>query len=70
MSRRFHRDRDLRNRDDLEFLPVLASLPHKQTVFEYLVGCWKRHNNARTALIKKVANNAFTMPLNLLKIYR
>ncbi|KAK1229888.1 Ubiquitin conjugation factor E4 [Marasmius sp. AFHP31] len=39
--------------DDLEFLPVLASLPAQQTIFEYLVGCWKRINSARSALIKK-----------------
>ncbi|EPQ54429.1 hypothetical protein GLOTRDRAFT_139020 [Gloeophyllum trabeum ATCC 11539] len=38
--------------DDLEFLPVLASLP-PQTIFEYLVGCWKRINSARSALMKK-----------------
>lgn len=40
--------------DDLEFLPVLASLPPQQTVFEYLVGCWKRLNQARSALNKRV----------------
>ncbi|KAK7048400.1 U-box domain-containing protein [Favolaschia claudopus] len=39
--------------DDLEFLPVLASLPPGQTTFEYLVGCWKRLNSARSALMKK-----------------
>ncbi|KAI0789740.1 ubiquitin elongating factor core-domain-containing protein [Abortiporus biennis] len=39
--------------DDLEFLPVVASLPAGQTVFEYLVGCWKRINAARSALSKK-----------------
>ncbi|KAJ7672776.1 ubiquitin elongating factor core-domain-containing protein [Mycena rosella] len=39
--------------DDLEFLPVLASLPPQQTTFEYLVGCWKRFNSARSALVKK-----------------
>ncbi|THV00828.1 hypothetical protein K435DRAFT_963795 [Dendrothele bispora CBS 962.96] len=39
--------------DDLEYLPVLASLPPQQTIFEFLVGCWKRINAARTALIKK-----------------
>ncbi|KAF7288510.1 U-box domain-containing protein [Mycena chlorophos] len=39
--------------DDLEFLPVLASLPPQQTVFEYLVGCWKRSNATRSALMKK-----------------
>ncbi|KAG7088410.1 hypothetical protein E1B28_012407 [Marasmius oreades] len=39
--------------DDLEFLPVLASLPPQQTIFEYLVGCWKRINSTRSALIKR-----------------
>ncbi|KAJ6585038.1 ubiquitin elongating factor core-domain-containing protein [Mycena capillaripes] len=39
--------------DDLDFLPVLASLPAQQTTFEYLVGCWKRLNSARAALMKK-----------------
>lgn len=41
-------------RDDLDYLPVLASLPPQQTVFEYLVGCWKRLNSSRLALTKKV----------------
>ncbi|RDB17892.1 Ubiquitin conjugation factor E4 [Hypsizygus marmoreus] len=39
--------------DDLEYLPVLVSLPANQTTFEYLVGCWKRINYTRSALIKK-----------------
>ncbi|TFK28063.1 ubiquitin conjugation factor E4 [Coprinopsis marcescibilis] len=39
--------------DDLEYLPVVASLPENQTVFEYLVGCWKRLNAARSALVKR-----------------
>ncbi|KAJ7212066.1 ubiquitin conjugation factor E4, partial [Mycena pura] len=39
--------------DDLDFLPVLASLPPEQTTFEYLVGCWKRLNSSRSALMKK-----------------
>ncbi|KAE9400507.1 hypothetical protein BT96DRAFT_965352 [Gymnopus androsaceus JB14] len=39
--------------DDLEYLPVVASLPPNQTIFEYLVGSWKRLNNAKTALTKK-----------------
>ncbi|KAF7298968.1 U-box domain-containing protein [Mycena indigotica] len=39
--------------DDLDFLPVLASLPAQQTIFEYLVGCWKRSNASRSALMKK-----------------
>ncbi|KAJ7095825.1 ubiquitin elongating factor core-domain-containing protein [Mycena belliarum] len=39
--------------DDLDFLPVIASLPPQQTTFEYLVGCWKRLNSTRSALMKK-----------------
>ena len=39
--------------DDLEYLPVLASLPPDQTIFEYLVGCWRRLNGVRSALSKK-----------------
>ncbi|KAI0670862.1 ubiquitin conjugation factor E4 [Trametes maxima] len=39
--------------DDLEFLPVLASLPAQQTVTEYLVKSWKRLNAARSALLRK-----------------
>ncbi|PPQ70029.1 hypothetical protein CVT26_013317, partial [Gymnopilus dilepis] len=39
--------------DDLEYLPVLVSLPPQQTVFEYLVGCWKRLNSAKSAVMKK-----------------
>ncbi|KAH9480417.1 Ubiquitin conjugation factor E4 [Psilocybe cubensis] len=38
--------------DDLEYLPVLVSLPPQQTVFEYLVGCWKRLNAARSTVMK------------------
>ncbi|KAF8073720.1 ubiquitin conjugation factor E4 [Lyophyllum atratum] len=38
--------------DDLEYLPVLASLPANETTFEYLVGAWKRVNARRSALIK------------------
>ncbi|KAF9013252.1 ubiquitin elongating factor core-domain-containing protein [Cyathus striatus] len=39
--------------DDLEFLPVLASLPPEQTTFEFLVGAWKRLNATRSAVIKR-----------------
>ncbi|KAJ2929740.1 hypothetical protein H1R20_g7339, partial [Candolleomyces eurysporus] len=39
--------------DDLDYLPVLVSLPAGQSVFEYLVGAWKRSNATRTALGKK-----------------
>ncbi|KAF8510860.1 ubiquitin elongating factor core-domain-containing protein [Gautieria morchelliformis] len=38
--------------DDLDFLPVLASLPQQQTVLEYLAGCWKRLNTSRSNLVK------------------
>lgn len=41
-------------RDDLEYVAVIASLPPQQTVFEYLVGCWKRLNSSRSALLKRV----------------
>ena len=46
-----------RTSDDLEYLSVLASLPAEQTVFEYLVGCWKRGNKARSELLKKASND-------------
>ncbi|KAI6042671.1 ubiquitin elongating factor core-domain-containing protein [Pisolithus marmoratus] len=39
--------------DDLEYVPVLASLPAQMTVFEYLVGCWKRLNKTRNDLMRK-----------------
>ncbi|KAF8843284.1 hypothetical protein BDN67DRAFT_946028 [Paxillus ammoniavirescens] len=39
--------------DDLDYVAVLASLPAQMTVFEYLIGCWKRVNSARTNLMKK-----------------
>ncbi|KAH9841644.1 ubiquitin elongating factor core-domain-containing protein [Rhodofomes roseus] len=39
--------------DDLEYLAVIASLPPQQTVFEYLVGCWKRLNVNRSIITKK-----------------
>ncbi|KAF8158117.1 ubiquitin elongating factor core-domain-containing protein [Crassisporium funariophilum] len=39
--------------DELDYLPVLVSLPPQQTIFEYLVGCWKRLNAARSVVIKK-----------------
>ena len=44
-------------RDDLEYLSVLASLPAEQTIFEYLVGCWKRGNKTRSELLKKVRDD-------------
>lgn len=30
------------NRDNIDDLQVLASLPQNETVLEYLIGCWKR----------------------------
>ena len=33
---------------------MLVSLPPQQTIFEYLVGCWKRLNVVRSTAIKKV----------------
>lgn len=45
--------------EDLGYLPVLASLPPQQSVFEYLVGCWKRLNIARSAVMKKVGSWPF-----------
>lgn len=36
-------------------LQVIASLPPKQTVFEYLVGCWKRLMLTRSQLVKRVS---------------
>ncbi|KAF8645185.1 hypothetical protein AX16_008012 [Volvariella volvacea WC 439] len=38
--------------DDLEYLPVLVSLPGL-TAFEFLVGCWKRVYTIRSAVLKK-----------------
>ncbi|KAF9030215.1 hypothetical protein BDZ89DRAFT_1091648 [Hymenopellis radicata] len=39
--------------DDVEYMAVVACLPAEQTVFEYLVECWKRLNSTRNALFKK-----------------
>ncbi|KAG2057235.1 hypothetical protein BDR06DRAFT_951885 [Suillus hirtellus] len=39
--------------NDLEYVSVLASLP-PQSIFEYLVGHWKRINTAKLILLKKV----------------
>jgi hypothetical protein len=33
---------------------VVASLPHEETLFEYLVGCWNRNNAARAAFSRQV----------------
>jgi ubiquitin conjugation factor E4 B len=39
--------------DDLDYLPVLSSLPPQLTTFGYLVSAWKRLNSTRSALLKK-----------------
>lgn len=49
----------LDHRDDLDYLPVLASLPPQQTTFEYLIGCWKRLGASKSALVKKVCLHIF-----------
>ena len=41
-------------RHDLRNVAIIKSLPVQQTVFVYLVGCWKRVNSAHATLIKKV----------------
>ncbi|KAG6820711.1 hypothetical protein H0H93_012764 [Arthromyces matolae] len=46
--------------DDLEYLPVIASLPPQQTTFEYLVGAWKRVNATKSALTKSKEINQAT----------
>lgn len=48
--------RCIQSSDELDYLPVLVSLPPQQTVFEYLVGCWKRLNTARSSVMKKVSH--------------
>ncbi|KIJ54955.1 hypothetical protein M422DRAFT_153298 [Sphaerobolus stellatus SS14] len=48
--------------DDYEYAPVLASLPPQQTVLEYLVGCWKRLNQARSNLVKRGYPQAELIP--------
>jgi hypothetical protein len=54
--------------DDLEYVAVIASLPSQQTVFEYLVGCWKRLNSERAALLKKVRKGSLKMTPRLFLI--
>ncbi|KAL5501546.1 UFD2 [Sanghuangporus vaninii] len=39
--------------EDMDYLPALASLPTDETIFEYLIGCWRRQNTIRTSLLKK-----------------
>jgi ubiquitin conjugation factor E4 B len=39
---------------DEEYRVFLSKVPTLQTVFEYLVGCWKRLNVAKSVLLKKV----------------
>ncbi|KAI0300378.1 ubiquitin elongating factor core-domain-containing protein [Russula brevipes] len=38
---------------DDEYRLFLSKVPTDQTVFEYLVGCWKRLNAAKSALLKR-----------------
>lgn len=56
--------------DDLEFLPVLASLPPEQTILEYLIGCWKRLNASRSAVLKKVRVQTYSRRVTLRKYAR
>ncbi|KIM56094.1 hypothetical protein SCLCIDRAFT_133427 [Scleroderma citrinum Foug A] len=53
--------------DDLEYVAVLASLPAQMTVFEYLVGCWKRLTKARNNLTKKNPVNELQQAAALLE---
>ncbi|KAN0087641.1 Ubiquitin elongating factor core domain containing protein [Tylopilus felleus] len=55
--------------DDLDYVPVLASLP-QLTVFEYLVGCWKRLNSAKANLIKRNLVNEMQQAFSLLEKIR
>ncbi|KAF8558253.1 hypothetical protein OG21DRAFT_1455716 [Imleria badia] len=56
--------------DDLDYMPVLASLPSQMTVYEYLVGCWKRLNGAKANLIKKNPVNELQQASALLEKIR
>ncbi|KAI0036443.1 ubiquitin conjugation factor E4 [Vararia minispora EC-137] len=38
---------------DEEYRPFLSRVPKEQTVYEYLVACWKRLNSAKAALLRK-----------------
>ncbi|KAG8932849.1 hypothetical protein FRC03_000161 [Tulasnella sp. 419] len=39
--------------DDVEQLQVIKSLPPRQSAFEYLTGCWKRLQSARSSLLRR-----------------
>jgi hypothetical protein len=54
--------------DDLEYLPALVSLP-PITMFEYLIGSWKRLNAARSALMKKVSYTFIHLMRSLAQIF-
>ncbi|KAF8442825.1 ubiquitin elongating factor core-domain-containing protein [Boletus edulis BED1] len=56
--------------DDLGYLSVLASLPSQMTVYEYLVGCWKRINSAKSNLAKKNPVNEMQQASALLENIR
>jgi hypothetical protein len=43
---------------DEEYQPFLSQVPKGQTVYEYLVACWKRLNSSKTVLLRKVTNRA------------
>ncbi|THH20082.1 hypothetical protein EW146_g1184 [Bondarzewia mesenterica] len=38
---------------DEDYRPFLSGIPKDQTVFEYLIGCWKRLNAAKSTLFKR-----------------
>lgn len=50
-------------RDDLEYLPAIASLSSEQTTFDYLMGCWKRGNRIRSELLEKASGD----PIDLVR---
>ncbi|EJU03146.1 hypothetical protein DACRYDRAFT_21436 [Dacryopinax primogenitus] len=39
--------------DDTDAITILQNLPKDETVFEYLIGAWKRANSARSALLRR-----------------
>ncbi|TFY76233.1 hypothetical protein EWM64_g7779 [Hericium alpestre] len=38
---------------DADYAPFLSQIPREQTIFEFLVGAWKRLNAVRTAFLRK-----------------
>ncbi|KZT60276.1 hypothetical protein CALCODRAFT_429528 [Calocera cornea HHB12733] len=54
--------------DDSDMITVLNHLPKGETVFEYLLGCWKRLNAARGALLRRnIDPSVVTKALELLE---